>query len=65
MTTRTSTLTADITIAIPLDGCTFSDGWTPEHEAQDIAAELLALAKREFPSAFLVDYEVVTGEVPA
>lgn len=65
MATRTSTLTADITIGIPLDGCTFSDEWTPEHEAQEIAAALLVLAKRGYSSAFLVDHEVVTGEVPA
>lgn len=65
MTTRTSTISADITIGIPLDGCTFSDAWTPEHEAKEIAAELLALAKRGYSSAFLVDHEIVTGEVPA
>lgn len=65
MPTRTNTITADITIGIPLDGCTFSDDWTPEQEAREIAAELLVLAKRGYGSAFLVDHEVVTGEVPA
>lgn len=64
MATRT-TLTADITIGIPLDGCTFDDVWTPEQEAKEIADELLALAKRGYRSAFLVDHEVITGEVQA
>lgn len=59
MATRTSTLTADITIAVPLDDCTFSDDWTPEQEAKLIADDLLVLARRGYGSAFLIDHVVL------